>query len=187
MSFFSRVIQHGSRHTSLQMSWNKSNSGMPPTSCEQLGNRQSQKCLKDIGIRTRMRFYEITVTATDSAGRQGMDTCRVIVVSPCGDGDQPCEDVDGASYFERRHLKEMSDESRIRYLLASSELKWDFNLDQEFDKINAEYNSRLFESHEPSKEPSDEPSLLPSDEPSVLPSDEPSVLPSDEPSLLPSE
>ena len=114
MSFFSRVIQHGSRHTSLQMSWNKSNSGMPPTSCEQLGNRQSQKCLKDIGIRTRMRFYEITVTATDSAGRQGMDTCRVIVVPPCGHGDQPCENVDGTSYFEKGYLKGLSDKSRIR-------------------------------------------------------------------------
>ena len=85
-----------------------------PTSCEQLGKMPNQKCLKDIGISTRIRFYEITVTATDSAGRQGMDTCRVIVVPPCGHGDQPCENVDGTSYFEKGYLKGLSDKSRIR-------------------------------------------------------------------------
>lgn len=157
-----------------------------PTSCN-IGNMKSPKCMKDIGVENQIRFYEIIVTATDSAGRQGTDTCHVIIAPPCVD-EFPCEDVSGISYLEKEYLKNLVSESMIRYPLASSQLLWQFDgLDQDFQKINDEYNSRLVESEYPSLSPTSMPSSEPSSEPSPTPSLIPSNLPSSFPSSFPSK
>jgi hypothetical protein len=127
-----------------------------PTSCE-LEPMSSPNCIKDIGIATRIRFYEIVVTATDSAGRQDTDTCHVIIVPQCGldNTSEECEDINGISYLKRDHLKDLTDQSRIRFKLATSKVVWGFGeLDQNFDDLHAEYNSRLVASGSPSTEPS---------------------------------
>jgi len=164
-----------------------------PTSCE-LEPMSSPNCIKDIGIATRIRFYEIVVTATDSAGRQDTDTCHVIIVPQCGldNTSEECEDFNGISYLKKDLLKDLTDQSRIRFELATSKVVWGFGeLDQNFDDLHDRYNSRLVASGspstEPSSSPSDEPSSSPSDEPSSSPSDEPSSSPSDEPSSSPSD
>ena len=136
-----------------------------PTSCE-LEPMSSPNCIKDIGIATRIRFYEIVVTATDSAGRQDTDTCHVIIVPQCGfdNTSEECEDINGILYLKKDHLKDLTDQSRIRFKLATSKVVWGFGeLDQNFDDLHAEYNSRLVASGSPSTEPSSSPS----DEPSV--------------------
>jgi hypothetical protein len=80
-----------------------------PTSCElELMSRPNSNCMKDIGIATRIRFYEIVVTATDSAGRQANDTCHVIIVPRCGLDNTKCEGINGISYWEKRYLKELT-------------------------------------------------------------------------------
>jgi len=140
-----------------------------PTSCE-LEPTTSPSCIKDIGIATRIRFYEISVTATDSAGGQDTDTCHVIIVPQCGldNTSGECEDVNGISYLKKEHLKDLTKQSRIRFELTTSKLVWGLgNLDQKFDDLHAEYNSRLVASSWPSTEPSRSPSDEPSNEPSI--------------------
>jgi hypothetical protein len=138
-----------------------------PTSCElEPMSSPNSNCIKDIGIATRIRFYEIVVTATDSAGRQDTDTCHVIIVPQCGfdNTSEECEDINGILYLKKDHLKDLTDQSRIRFELATSKVVWGFGeLDQNFDDLHAEYNSRLVASGSPSTEPSSSPS----DEPSV--------------------
>ena len=46
-------------------------------------SKSNRNCEKDPSIDLKIRFYEITVTGTDSAGRQGSDTCRIIMVPKC--------------------------------------------------------------------------------------------------------
>eukprot|EP00979_Chaetoceros_neogracilis_P016195 scaffold7291_cov156-Chaetoceros_neogracile.AAC.1 len=126
-----------------------------PTSCE-LEPMSSPNCIKDIGIATRIRFYEIVVTATDSAGRQDTDTCHVIIVPQCGldNTSEECEDINGISYLKKDHLKDLTDQSRIRFELATSKVVWGFGeLDQNFDDLHDRYNSRLVASGSPSTEP----------------------------------
>ena len=51
-------------------------------SCD-LESKSSPHCEKDPSLETKIRLYDITVTATDSAGRKGTDTCRIVVVPEC--------------------------------------------------------------------------------------------------------
>ena len=46
-------------------------------------SRKSPKCQSDPSTAIRLRLYDITVTATDSSGRQGQDICRVLLVPKC--------------------------------------------------------------------------------------------------------
>lgn len=38
-----------------------------------------------------VRFYDVTVTATDSAGNNGSDTCRIVIISSCSNGTPNCD------------------------------------------------------------------------------------------------
>ena len=84
-----------------------------------------------------MRFYDIEVSATDSAGHVGTDTCRVVIVSSCdplvfneGDCEEP---VDGNSkaadfYLSRERYVEdalSTGDDPILYEVAEAELVWD--------------------------------------------------------------
>jgi len=108
----------------------------------------------EFGDTSGNRFYEISVTATDSAGRTHMDSCKVIVVPECdGKGDpNNCEIVEGVSFHNTDAMKETSEISTIRlYPLASAQLTWDFGLLSGLDSL-------------PSAMPSDMPSDKPSEE-----------------------
>ena len=156
-----------------------------PTSCD-ISNLKEES-IKDFGSTAGIRFYEISVTATDSAGRTGMDTCKVIIVPECDDNANPnnCETVEVDSFHNTDEMKQISENSMIRYSLASAQLTWDFGLKCDLDSRPSAMPS-VKPSKEPSKLPSDQPSSLPSAIPSDKPSKEPSKAPSDQPSSLPS-
>ena len=51
-------------------------------SCDTIG--EDWFCRNDPTVQSlKVRFYDITVTATDSAGNTGSDTCKVIIVPSC--------------------------------------------------------------------------------------------------------
>jgi len=126
-----------------------------PTSCKEQ-KKKSPECEADPSIDPQLRFYEITVTATDTAGRVGTDTCRIVVVPrcncecDCGDVCQkekrPChaskskskrrtkEDVMDVAYtygnyFLLDYVSTVAESSALRYDLASSALVWEGDLD----------------------------------------------------------
>lgn len=158
-----------------------------PTSCEIEYNSTAGACMKDIALDPRLRFYEIVVTAKDSAGREGTEKCQVIIVPECGTDTEAekCELHAGRSFYNTEFLKNVADLSSIRYPITSASLSWDFSLSSDFDALNNSYNSRLRNSDRPSKMPSSEPSRQPSATPSNQPSDLPSKMPSSEPSDQP--
>ena len=41
----------------------------------------------------KVRFYEITVKATDSAGNTGSDVCKVVIVPECSPIEEDCEEL----------------------------------------------------------------------------------------------
>ncbi len=47
------------------------------------GSKKSSGCEGDFSVPINLRFYDVTVTAIDAAGRVGQDTCRVIIVPEC--------------------------------------------------------------------------------------------------------
>ncbi|KAL9191170.1 hypothetical protein ACHAXT_000876, partial [Thalassiosira profunda] len=84
---------------------------------------------------SNVRFYDIEVSATDSAGNIGTDTCRVVIVSSCdplvfneGDCEAP---VDGSSkaadfYLSRDYVvNALPTMDPILYEVAEEELVWD--------------------------------------------------------------
>ena len=62
-------------------------------------------CLTDPSVDLKIRFYDITVTATDSAGNTGADTCKVIIVPSCdplgGDGVDICVAYQGVEHPDK--------------------------------------------------------------------------------------
>jgi len=127
-----------------------------PTSCKEQ-EKESPECEADPSIDPQLRFYEITVIATDSAGRVGTDTCRIVVVPRCNckcDCGEICENakhpcrpskskakrggvgangIDVAhtygNYFLLDYVREVVDNSTLRYDIASSALVWEDGLD----------------------------------------------------------
>jgi len=106
-----------------------------PTSCN-IGN-MNEECIKDFGSTAGIRFYEISVTATDSAGRTGMDTCKVIIVPECDGNVDPsdCETVQDSSFHNTDKMKQASENSMMRYSLASAQLTWNFGLKYDLDSL----------------------------------------------------
>ena len=121
-----------------------------PTSCN-IGNL-NEECIEDFGSTAGIRFYEISVTATDSVGRTGKDTCKVIIVPECDGITDPasdCETVQGFSFHNTDKMQQASEDSMIRYSLASAQLTWNFGLKYDLDSL-------------PSSSPTNEPSSFPS-------------------------
>lgn len=103
-----------------------------PTTCA-LGGKYSSECFHDKNIEEPIRFYEIKITATDSAGRTGMDTCHIIVAPRCSKEKRNnplyCEDK---YKYTQDYLKTLVSQSKVRYPLASEKLTWDFTLIPKF-------------------------------------------------------
>ena len=82
------------------------------------------------------RFYDITVSATDSAGNTDSDTCRVIIVPSCGYQDPGCEkyaessrNAETESYFTSiAAVEESVALSQVLYESAQQKLVWQFEL-----------------------------------------------------------
>lgn len=75
------------------------------------------------GLKTR--YYEVTVTATDSAGHVGVDTCRVAIVPTNGTSHHATQDVDASV-----------DQSQVLYDVTSTTLLWDTELSPPMPEAN---------------------------------------------------
>jgi len=76
------------------------------TRCGEMGG--DSYCKSDPTMQSlKVRFYEIMVTATDSAGNSGSDTCKVIIVPKCTDSPNGCDvfDVGGPARNDERKLQ----------------------------------------------------------------------------------
>ena len=87
-------------------------------------------CEKD--EKSKFRFYDITVTASDSAGNTGSDTCKVIIVPSCSRPPFPdgCERFKAGNsrrntfYYTVDFVKAAVFQSKILYQVAEAELVW---------------------------------------------------------------
>ena len=106
-------------------------------------------CEKDPSMENlKVRFYDITVTASDSAGNTGSDTCKVIIVPRCSPShDDSCEmfQVDSTDsrssgngnagktkkenfYYTLDSMEAAVVQSQILYQVAEAELVWEHEL-----------------------------------------------------------
>lgn len=98
-----------------------------PKSCDY----SSYDCVQDKSIELKIRFYEISVVATDLAGHAGRDTCRVIIVPSCSRYDEGCELSDNNPhkyYYKRDYLNWIVNQSVVRYDVTSTTMKWEQDL-----------------------------------------------------------
>jgi len=63
---------------------------------------QTDLCLKDSSIETKIRFYEINVNVTDKFGRSDSDTCYIVIVPKCKK-NKASEDPTCTSFLEEHH------------------------------------------------------------------------------------
>mmetsp|Transcript_14030 Transcript_14030/g.41087 ORF Transcript_14030/g.41087 Transcript_14030/m.41087 type:complete len:409 (+) Transcript_14030:3459-4685(+) len=114
-----------------------------PTTCEDVG--EDLFCKKSPLVPKKVRFYEVIVTAKDSACNAASDTCKIAIVSSCNKKyDTGCEKYTSSSgnddtagnpnankyhienyYIERSLIDEvMNAESQTLYEVAKKELVW---------------------------------------------------------------
>ena len=151
-----------------------------PTSChgnyppkrQQKSKAKSSRCKDDPSIEVKIRFYEIKVTATDSAGRQDSDTCRVIMVPRCKKnsmpkstktnpgGEEVCQDYhflkDHDSneqhtnhhhhhhhhFYKLDYMSRVASQSSVRRTLVIKHLKWVDSLDPP-EQVFLDYNENM--------------------------------------------
>jgi len=116
------------------------------TSCDESSksshsSKSSPVCEADLSIDEKIRFYNVTVTATDSAGRVGRDTCRIIIVP-----NQDNRNINDARQVKRgvkswksnrrdddddflEYIGNVTDASLELYEITSLVLLWENNLD----------------------------------------------------------
>jgi hypothetical protein len=102
------------------------------TSCDISGRYSSGSCNDDETISKPIRFYDITVTATDSSGRVGRDNSRIIIVLKCDTKDKMsgmCEKRGKYYYYKRHYMDELAHQSRRSYKLSFMSLIWKSNLE----------------------------------------------------------
>ena len=84
----------------------------------------------------KTRYYDITVTASDSAGNTDSDTCKVVIVPSCNPKtDLDCEEYDGPElpnvedfYYTRSAVYASVGESQVLNQVAREELTWEDGL-----------------------------------------------------------
>jgi len=80
----------------------------------------------------KTRYYDITVTATDSAGNIGSDTCRVVIVPSCNpETDSDCEEYGRPElpnvedfYYTLSAVYDSVTQSQVLNQVAREELTW---------------------------------------------------------------
>ena len=82
--------------------------------------------------RLKVRFYDITVSATDSAGNIGSDSCRVIVVPRCS-GLSECEEYQASGYTHSFYpldvIQEEIAQTQLLHKVTEADLIWEQGLD----------------------------------------------------------
>jgi len=84
----------------------------------------------------KTRYYDITVTASDSAGNTDSDTCRVVIVPSCDpETDSDCEEYDRPElpnvedfYYTRSAVYDSVVESQVLNQVALQKLTWEDGL-----------------------------------------------------------
>lgn len=99
-----------------------------PSRCGNEGGKYCTKSDPDV------RFYEVDVAATDSAGHIGKDTCRVVIVSGCDPlvspfCETPASDANGKAeefYFSKTYVDSaIGVAGQILHEVANLELSWE--------------------------------------------------------------
>ena len=97
-----------------------------------MSDEPSCKTDETINGDVKIRFYDVTVTATDFAGRVGSDTCRIILVPECSTEDKYNTDICTTRgkyyYYKREYVSNLANQSQQRYVVSSLELDWIFSL-----------------------------------------------------------
>lgn len=97
-----------------------------------MSGESSCKTDETIHGNVKLRFYDITVTATDFSGRVGSDTCRIILVPECSKEDKYntdiCAEHDKYFYYKRDHVIDLAKQSKQRYKISTLELDWLYSL-----------------------------------------------------------
>jgi len=86
----------------------------------------------------KTRYYDITVTASDSAGNIGSDTCQVVIVPSCNpetDSDSICEEYNRSGlpnvedfYYSIAAVNASVTQSQVLNQVAREELTWESGL-----------------------------------------------------------
>lgn len=77
----------------------------------------------------KIRYYDVDIVATDSAGNAGSDTCRVVIIPSCDLAESDdCEEYNGASYYSKSAVDASVDKSQVLNEAASEGLVWQSNL-----------------------------------------------------------
>ena len=86
----------------------------------------------------KTRYYDITVTATDSAGNIGSDKCRVVIVPSCDpetDSDSICEEYNRPGlpnvedfYYSIAAVNASVTQSQVLNQVAQQKLVWESGL-----------------------------------------------------------
>ena len=84
----------------------------------------------------KTRYYDITVTASDSAGNTDSDTCRVVIVPSCNpETDSDCVKYDRPElpnvesfYYSRPAVFDSVNKSQVLNHVAREELTWEDGL-----------------------------------------------------------
>ena len=98
-----------------------------PRTCENAVGRD-HFCEESV---SHVRYYAVDVTATDSAGNIGRDTCKVAIVSSC-DHPEPdyCEKSQaGKYYYAKSHIDNAISEQPILYKVSTAKLAWEASLE----------------------------------------------------------
>ena len=79
----------------------------------------------------KTRYYDVILTASDSATNTNSSTCQVIIIPFCDSSADPvdCEMINGALYFKKSVVKASVIESQRRYVVAEEELVWQSGLE----------------------------------------------------------
>ena len=99
----------------------------------------------------KTRYYDITVTASDSAGNQGSDTCRVVIVPPCNPHeDYDCEQYNGY-YYKLSAVTDSIMQSQVLNEVAQDKFVWKSGLVPPLSEHYEAKEEMFFEPLPPSK------------------------------------
>ncbi|KAL3778621.1 hypothetical protein ACHAW5_005068 [Stephanodiscus triporus] len=100
----------------------------PADSCGAFPITPPGLCEKDPEMKSLpIRFYEITVTVSDSAGNAGKDTCKVVIIPSCNEptvNGCSSELKGGKNYYDIKTVDSSVEQSHTRYHVDDIEVLW---------------------------------------------------------------
>jgi hypothetical protein len=114
---------------------------------------ETDLCLKDSSIETKIRFYEIDVNVTDKFGRSDSDTCYIVIVPKCkgnkSSKSDPAEESFCTSFLEQHHKYHHDKHADLDHSHHSEKYPEKLKYDKNHPKghyLNLEYLSQLVKS-----------------------------------------